>query len=58
MELSRSIDWRPSDLGWRVAWQFIVGSALFALGSFPPYSQNVDPGAVGITFVVGSVFFT
>jgi hypothetical protein len=58
VELSRSIDWRPSDLGWRVAWQFIVGSALFALGSFPPYSQNVDPGAVGITFVVGSVFFT
>ena len=34
------------------------GSFLFALGSFPPYAQLVDPGTVGITFVVGSVFFT
>ena len=37
---------------------FIVGSALFALGSFPPYSQLVDGRAVGITFVIGSLFFT
>jgi hypothetical protein len=36
----------------------MVGSLLFALGSFPPYSQLVDPRAVGVTFVVGSVFFT
>ena len=37
---------------------FIVGSALFALGSFPPYSQLVDGRVVGITFVIGSLFFT
>jgi uncharacterized membrane protein YkvI len=37
---------------------FMVGSALFALGSFPPYGQLVDPRAVGVTFVAGSVFFT
>lgn len=36
----------------------MVGSFLFALGSFPPYAQLVDPGTVGITFVVGSLFFT
>ena len=36
----------------------MVGSFLFALGSFPFYAQFVDPGTVGITFVVGSVFFT
>ena len=36
----------------------MAGSALFAVGSVPPYAQMVDPRAVGITFVVGSVFFT
>lgn len=45
-------------LDWWVAWLFIVGAALFALGSIPPYAQMVDSRAVGITFVVGSVFFT
>ena len=45
-------------LGWWVAVLFMVGSFLFALGSFPPYGQTVDPGAVGVTFVAGSVFFT
>jgi hypothetical protein len=37
---------------------FMVGSFIFALGSFPPYSQFVDGRVVGITFVVGGVFFT
>lgn len=41
-----------------VAWAFMVGAFLFALGSFPPYSQLVDPTVVGATFVFGSVFFT
>jgi hypothetical protein len=45
-------------LAWRVAVLFMVGSALFAIGSFPPYAQNVDPGTVGVTFVLGSAFFT
>ena len=45
-------------LGWRIAVLFMVGSFLFALGSFPLYAQNIDPGTVGVTFVVGSVFFT
>lgn len=46
------------DLGWWVAVLFIAGSTLFALGSFPPYSQQVDPGTVGVTFFVGSLLFT
>jgi len=37
---------------------FIVGSLLFAVGAFPPYSQLVDGRAVGLTFVVGGLFFT
>lgn len=58
MEWHRQLVWKPSDLGWRVAALFMVGSFLFALGSIPLFSQTVDPGVVGVTFFVGSVFFT
>jgi p-aminobenzoyl-glutamate transporter AbgT len=58
MEWRRRVEWTPRDPEWRITVLFIVGSALFALGSFPPYSQLVDGRAVGITFVIGSLFFT
>ena len=58
MQWHRELTWNPSDLGWRIAALFMTGSFLFALGSFPPYSQLVDGRIVGITFVVGSLFFT
>lgn len=58
MRWRRAVGWHPLHLHWRTAVLFMVGSALFALGSFPPYATNVDPHAVGITFVVGSIFFT
>ena len=58
MQWHRELKWTPGDLGWRIAMLFMVGSFVFALGSFPPYSQLVDGRAVGITFVVGSIFFT
>ena len=58
MKWRRRIAWTPYELGWRVAALFIVGSSLFAIGSFPPYSQLVDGRVVGITFVIGSLFFT
>jgi hypothetical protein len=58
MRWRRSLTWNTRDLSWRIASLFLVGSFLFALGSFPPYSQAVDPGVVGVTFVVGSIFFT
>ncbi len=54
----RHLEWKPRDLGWRISALFMMGSLLFAVGSFPPYAQFVDPGTVGITFVAGSVFFT
>lgn len=37
---------------------FIVGSACFALGSIPGYASLVGYAADGITFFVGSIFFT
>lgn len=58
MEWRRRLEWNPGSLGWRVAVLFMIGSSLFALGSFPPYSRWVDPRVVGVTFVTGSVFFT
>ncbi|HUW04559.1 MAG TPA: hypothetical protein VMW08_19575 [Acidimicrobiales bacterium] len=58
MQWRRAMVTEPHGLAWMIAWSFMVGSTLFAVGSFPAYSQNVDPGVVGITFVVGSVFFT
>jgi hypothetical protein len=58
MRWRRRLTGQAGTLGWWVAWLFMVGSFLFALGSFPPYGQTVDPTAVGITFVAGSVFFT
>lgn len=58
MRWRRDPSWNPRDLSWRVAVLFMVGSFLFALGSFPPYSGLVDGRVVGVTFVVGSVMFT
>jgi hypothetical protein len=58
MRWRRRIEWTPRDLGWRISALFIVGSSLFAIGSFPPYSQFVDGRIVGLTFVIGSLFFT
>lgn len=58
MRWRRSIRWAPRDLGWLIAALFVGGSALFAIGSFPPYSQLVDGRIVGITFVIGSLLFT
>lgn len=36
----------------------MVGSACFALGSFPLYFNHLPGQVVGITFFVGSLFFT
>ena len=36
----------------------MTGSLCFAVGSAPFYAENVDPSVVGITFFVGSIFFT
>jgi hypothetical protein len=43
---------------WWIASLFIVGSSCFALGAFPPYAAWVGPTSDGITYFVGSLFFT
>ncbi|MHA7135199.1 hypothetical protein [Oerskovia turbata] len=42
----------------REAWGFVVGSLCFLVGALPPYADAVGPVVVGVTFCVGSVFFT
>jgi hypothetical protein len=48
----------------RAAWDrwiaagFAVGSAFFFIGPFPGFIQLVGPGADGVVFFVGSIFFT
>lgn len=53
-------EWKGSahSLDGRAALFFMVGSSLFALGSFPPYARWVDPRVDAMTFVIGAVFFT
>jgi hypothetical protein len=58
MRWHRELNWNPADLRWRIAVLFMVGSFLFALGSFPLYAERMDARVVGITFVLGSLFFT
>ncbi|MEL7976677.1 hypothetical protein AAG589_12515 [Isoptericola sp. F-RaC21] len=42
----------------REAWGFAVGSLCFLVGALPPYADAVGAVGAGVTFVVGSVFFT
>ncbi len=41
-----------------IAWLFIIGSSLFALGAVPFYAEAVGLHWCGVTFFVGSLFFT
>jgi len=49
---------RPIVLNSAIAWLFIIGSALFALGSVPAYVNAVGATADSVTYFVGSIFFT
>jgi hypothetical protein len=52
------IGWAPRDINWRTAVLFMVGSACFSLGALPGYASAVPTAVVGLTFFVGSIFFT
>lgn len=45
---------RPVALNAAIAWLFIIGSALFALGSVPAYVNAVGATADSVTYFVGS----
>ncbi len=43
---------------WWIAVLFCIGSTCFTVGPLPSYEQWVGPRWVGLTFFVGSIFFT
>jgi hypothetical protein len=43
---------------WWIAVLFMIGSSCFAVGALPGYASLVGVGADGVTFFVGSIFFT
>jgi hypothetical protein len=49
---------RPTVFNAAIAWLFIMGSACFVVGSVPAYLNAVGGVADGVTFVIGSIFFT
>jgi hypothetical protein len=49
---------KPVRLNAAIAWLFIIGSALFVLGSVPAYASAVGTTADSVTYFVGSIFFT
>ena len=49
---------RAHTRAWWIAVLFMIGSACFAIGALPGYVSLVGVGADGITFFVGSIFFT
>ena len=53
-----SIWWDPREADWWVAACFAVGSLCFVLGATPGYLNLVGVEADGITYFVGSIWFT
>lgn len=49
--------WAPDRRGWWIAVLFMVGSACFALGAFPPTASALGSAAAWV-FFIGSIFFT
>ena len=43
---------------WWISGLFAVGSICFALGALPAYLDAVSARADGLTFFIGSIFFT
>ncbi|HET8988248.1 MAG TPA: hypothetical protein VFN43_07020 [Humibacillus sp.] len=53
-----SVRARPVRLNATIAWLFMAGSACFVVGSVPAYLNAIGGWADGVTYVVGSIFFT
>jgi hypothetical protein len=54
----RKADDRPRGLTWWIGLLFAIGSACFTIGPIPAYEQAVGATATGLTYFVGSLFFT
>ena len=50
--------WRPDRVSWWMGVLFAVGSLCFALAAIVSQWASVSRPAIGVTYVVGSIFFT
>lgn len=55
---SRPVWWRPRTRGWWMAILFSIGSACFVYGGVASQFRGSSATGIGITFFVGSLFFT
>jgi YrhK-like protein len=53
-----SVWWAPRRAVWWTGVLFAIGSTCFLVAPFPGYEAAVGSGITGITFFVGSIFFT
>ncbi|MET7686321.1 hypothetical protein [Streptomyces sp. NPDC005423] len=54
----RNVWWAPRERGWWIGVLFAIGSLLFALGVVPAYAAAMGVRADGLSFFIGSIFFT
>ena len=50
--------WRPDRIGWWIGVLFAIGSMCFAVAAIASQWASVTRPGIGVTFFVGSVFFT
>lgn len=53
-----SVWWRPHSVGWWIGVGFALGSTCFALAAIASQWASAPRPAIGVTFFVGSLFFT
>jgi hypothetical protein len=55
---NKSTWWAPAAIGWWIGILFAIGSICFAAGAAPGYVDWVGNHIDGMTFFIGSIFFT
>jgi predicted membrane protein len=56
--LRRGVWWRPDRVSWWMGLLFAIGSACFALAAIVSQWASAPRPAIGVTYFVGSIFFT
>jgi hypothetical protein len=57
-QLRDGVWWRPDRVSWWMGLLFAIGSACFALAAIASQWASAPRPAIGVTFFVGSIFFT
>ncbi len=58
LRAGESVWWRPRTRGWWMSVLFSIGSTCFLVAALASQWATVPRGGIGITFFVGSIFFT